>query len=269
MTAFRMAAAALLALVATRAHAFVLGVTEGVTYRATDNQTEARFAPIAEALGKALKQPVTVKVLSSYDALRAALKQQEVDLAFVHPAHVALQAVKSGQYRTLLWTAGFTEYKVYFLCKDAQPIADWAGVVGRSFVMPDPDSITAQMTRAMLREHGVQEAQVKLQTTRYQDAVPFYVENGFAAFGATAAKGVIKDWKDKGGKTCAESRGVPIKQWIASTQLDAATVSSVREALMSMPQSDAGKKALSASGYTGFIAPSNDLEAQLTAWLGL
>lgn len=262
-------AALLLASAATSAQGLVIGVTEGVTYRATDPEIEAKFAPIAEALGKALKQPVTIKVLSTYNASRTAMQAQQVDLVFLHPAHLAFEATKAGRYKTVAWTAGFTEYKVSFLCKDAQPISNWKEFAGKSLVTPDPDSITSVITRAMLREQGLQEGSVKLSTTRYQDAVPFYVQNGFTAYGATASAGVIKAWKGGGGKTCAESRPVPIKQWLASSKLDATTTAQVRETLLELSSSDAGKKALATSGYSAFIAPSAELEKTLTAWLGV
>lgn len=265
---------------AMSAQALVIGVTEGVTYRISVPEIEARFEPIAKVLGTAIKQPVKIRVISSYNGLRDALKQGQVDVAFIHPTHIALEAIKSGGFRSAAWTMGFTEYKVSLLCKEPQqPIQNWVSVTGNSFVTPDPDSITAIMTRAMLKEHGlkptdvklhaIEPNDVKLQTTRYQDAVPFYVENGFATYGATASGSVIKAWKEKGGKTCAESRPVPIKLWITSTKLDAATTSAVREALLSLGQSDAGKRALATSTYAGFLAPSEDMEKSLIAWLGL
>lgn len=250
------------------AHALVIGVTEGVTYRATDNQIEEKFVPIAEALSKSLRQPVTIKVLSSYKSAREALKAQSVDVAFLHPAHLAFEANKAGGYKTLAWTAGFTEYKVSLLCKDVQPITDWKAITGKSLVTPDPDSITAVVTRAMLREQGLAESAVKVTNTRYQDAVPFYVQNGFAAYGATASAGVVKAWKSEGGKTCAESRPVPIKQWLSSTKLDAATTAQLRDALLDLANNDAGRRALATSGYSGFVAPSAETERTLTAWLG-
>jgi phosphonate transport system substrate-binding protein len=268
----RMAArglAALLLTAGTSAHALVIGVSEGVSYEVSDSQIAARFEPIAEVLSKALKQPVTVKVLNSYNGAREALKQQQVDLAFVHPSHVALEAIKGGHYQAFAWTTGYTDYKVSFLCKESQPISNWKTVAGKQLVMPDADSITSVITRAMLREQGLQGTAVKVTNTRFQEAVPFYVQNGFAAYGATAAAGVIKTWKDGGGKVCAESRGVPIKQWLASRKLDAATVSAAREALLGLSQSDAGKRALSTSSYGGFVAPSNDVEASLMTWLGI
>jgi len=264
-----LAGALLLASAASSAQGLVLGVTEGVTYRATDPEIEAKFAPIADALGKALKQPVTIKVLSTYNASRAAMQAQQVDLVFLHPAHLAFEATKSGRYKAVAWTAGYTDYKVSFLCKDAQPISNWKEIAGKSLVTPDPDSITAVITRAMLREQGLQEGTIKLSTTRYQDAVPFYVQNGFTAYGATASAGVIKAWKGSGGKTCAESRAVPIKQWVASSKLDATTTATIRETLLDLSNGDAGKKALAASGYSAFIAPSADLEKTLTSWLGI
>ncbi len=262
-------AAALLLAAGAPAHALVIGVTEGVSYHVTESQIAPRFEPIAEVLSKALKQPVTIKVFITYNGAREALKEQQVDIAFIHPAHVALEAVKSGRYQALAWTSGFTAYKVSLLCKEPQPISDWKGIAGKGLVMPDADSITSVITRAMLREHGLQPATLKLTNTRYQDAVPFYVQNGFAAYGATAASGVIKTWKDGGGNVCAESRAVPIKQWVASRKLDAATASAAREALLGLTQSDAGKRALATSTYTGFVAPSPEAETALMTWLGI
>ncbi|UVH55558.1 phosphate/phosphite/phosphonate ABC transporter substrate-binding protein [Variovorax paradoxus] len=262
--------AGLLLAIGASAHAFVIGVSEGVSYNVSDAQVSARFEPIAEVLSKALKQPVTVKVLNSYNGARDALKQQQVDFAFVHPSHVALAAIKGGQYSAFAWTTGYTDYKVSFLCKEQQPISDWKSVAGKQLVMPDADSITAVITRAMLREQGLQgPTAVKVTNTRFQEAVPFYVQNGFAAYGATAASSVVKTWKDGGGKVCAESRAVPIKQWLASRKLDAATVAAAREALLSLAQTDAGKRALAASSYVGFVAPSADVEASLMSWLGI
>ena len=263
-----LAAAAVLA--ALSSQALTLGVTEGVTYRASDAEIEAKFAPIAKAISVATKQPVKIQIISSYNGLRDALKQGQLDIAFIHPAHVSFEAIKAGTYKSAAWTTGFTEYKVSFLCKEQEPIKNWAAIAGKGLVTPDADSITAIMTRSMLRENKLNSAtDVRLQITRFQDAVPFYVENGFASYGATASGAVIKSWKDKGGKTCAQSRGMPIKHWLVSSKLDAASSTAVRESLLTMDQSEIGKKALTVSGYKGFIASDEATEKTLTGWLGL
>ena len=110
---------------------------------------------------------------------------------------------------------------------------------------------------------------VRLIATRYQDAVPFYIENGFAQVGATAAKAVIKAWTDKGGKVLAQSRGVPIKQFIVSTKLSPDEQARVRDALVTMGQTKPGRDALEITGYKGFIAPDPQIETASIAWLGL
>jgi phosphonate transport system substrate-binding protein len=249
--------------------ALVLGVTEGVTYRTSDAEIEAKFAPIAKALSAATKQPVKIQVISSYSGLRDALKQGQLDIAFIHPAHVSFEAVKTGAYKSAAWTTGFTDYKVSFLCNESQPITAWNALNGKGMVTPDSDSVTAVMTRAMLRENKVDSKTLNLQVTRFQDAVPFFVDNKFASYGATASSAVIKSWKDKGGKTCAQSRSMPIKHWLVSSKLDAASSAAVRESLLTLDQTELGKKALAASGYKGFIATDDDTEKALTGWLGL
>jgi phosphonate transport system substrate-binding protein len=251
------------------AHALVLGVTEGVTYHATDTEIEAKFTPIAKAISLATKQPVKIQIISSYNGLRDALKQGQLDIAFIHPTHVALEAIKAGSYKSAAWTNGFTDYKVSLLCNEVEPIKAWATVNGKAMVTPDSDSITAVMTRAMLRENKVDAKTVNLQVTRFQDAVPFYVENKFASYGATASGAVIKTWKEKGGKTCAQTRGIPIKHWLVSSKLDTASSTAIRETLLNMDQNEIGKKALAVSGYKGFVVSDEDTEKTLTSWLGI
>ncbi|TMH34886.1 MAG: phosphate/phosphite/phosphonate ABC transporter substrate-binding protein [Betaproteobacteria bacterium] len=211
-------------------------------------------------------------VVSAYNDLREGLERQEYDLSFIHPAHVALAAIKSGKYRSVAWTTGYTDYSVMLLApKEQQPsVATLADLRGRTIVSPDPDSITAWMLRAMLKEQKLKPGDdLKIITTRYQDAVPFYVQHGFATVGATAAKSVAKEWTDKGGKVVLTSRPLPIKQWIVSSKLPAEEVERIREVLLGVAQSDAGKHALSVLGYKGFVATDHDDELKAIAWLGL
>lgn len=261
--------AAVAALAAITSQALMLGVTEGVTYRASDAEIEAKFAPIAKAISTATKQPVKILVISSYNDLREALKQGQLDIAFIHPAHVSLEAIKAGGYKSAAWTSGFTDYKVSLLCKEARPITAWSVVNGKGMVTPDADSVTAVMTRALLRENNVDTKTVNVQVTRFQDAVPFFVENKFASYGATASDAVIKNWTEKGGKTCAQSRGLPIKHWLVSSKLDTGSTAAVRESLLTMDQTEFGKRALTVSGYKGFTATDDATEKVLIAWLGL
>ena len=249
---------------------FVLSITEGITYYQTNKEIQARFAPLADQISKAIKRPVRMVIVSAYAEAREGLEKQEFDLAFIHPAQVALGAIKSGKYKSIAWTTGYTDYSVMLLANKDQPFTKLEDLRGRTIVSPDPDSITAWMLRSMLRDQKLKPGEdVKIITTRYQEAVPFYVQNGFAQAGATAAKAVAKDWTDKGGKIVLTSRPVPIKQWIVSNKVSAEEVEKIRGVLLGAAQSDAGKQALGTLGYKGFVASSHDDELKAIAWLGL
>jgi ABC-type phosphate/phosphonate transport system substrate-binding protein len=268
---FAAVAAAVLIAAATPARAtdFVFAVTEGVTYQATPKEIREKFEPIAELIAKALRRPVRVVLVPAYNDARAGMAKQEFDLAFVHPAHVSMAEIKAGRYQSVAWTSGFTEYTVSILATAEEPFKDASDLRNRVLVTPDPDSITAVMVRAMLRSSKVGPNDLKVITTRYQDAVPFYIENGFANLGATAANSVVKQWTDKGGKVVLRSKSVPIKQFIVSSKVPAEDRERIRETLLTLAQSDPGRKALAASGYKGFVAPARDVEVASIDWLGL
>lgn len=265
------------------AQELVFAVTEGVTYQQTPKEVRDKFAPIADAIAKGTGRKVRIVLVPSYDDVRAGLAKQEYDVAFVHPAQVSLTEIKAGRYKAAAWTTGFTEYTVAFLMNPDQPLKSLDDLKGRTVVTPDPDSITTAMVRAVMRVADLpvvtapptaattaqDPTKVRLIATRYQDAVPFYIENGFAQVGATAAKAVIKAWTDKGGKVLAQSRAVPIKQFIVSTKLSPEEQARVRDALVTMAHTKPGRDALEITGYKGFIAPDPQIETASIAWLGL
>ena len=269
--------------VAAQERELVFAVTEGVTYQATPKEVRDKFTPIADVIAKATGRRVRTVLVPAYDDLRAGLAKQEYDIAFVHPAHLSFTEIKAGRYKAAAWTSGFTEYTVAFLMNPDQPLKSLDDLKGHTVVTPDPDSITTAMVRAVLRVADLpvvtapptaattaqDPTKVRLIATRYQDAVPFYIENGFAQVGATAARAVIKAWTDKGGKVLAQSRAVPIKQFIVSTKLPPEEQTRVRETLVNMANTKPGRDALELTGYKGFVAPDPQIELASITWLGL
>ncbi len=255
----------------------VFAVTEGVTYQATPKEIREKFAPLADVIAKATGRRVRTVLVPAYNDARAGLATQEFDVAYLHPAHVPMAEIKAGRYKAIAWTQGFTEYTASVLIPGNTPLKSMQDLNGRTLVTPDPDSITAVMVRAMFRgeklaataDREVRPDAVRVITTRYQDAVPFYIENGFAQAGVTAANSVVKSWTDKGGKVLVKSRPVPIKQIIVSTKLPAEEQQKIREALLTLRDSKPGRDALEAVGYKGFVAPNPEFESSTIAWLGL
>ena len=177
----------------------------------------------------------------------------------------------------MAWTTGYTEYTASMLMNPGQPYKSIADLKGRTVVTPDPDSITAWMVRAMFRTEKVETTNardpspttVRVITTRYQDAVPFYLENNFAQVAVTAANSVVKGWTEKGGKVLLKSRPVPIKQFIVSTARPAAEQQRIRDALIGLREAKGGSVALETVGYKGFVPPNHEVENAVIAWLGL
>ena len=247
----------------------VFAVNEGVTYRVPNEEIRARYAAIAADLSKLLKQPVQVEPVADYPSLRKGLADKAYDLALVHPAHLSIEAIKKSDYKLLAVTKGFQDYKASFLVSADSPLKSLAELKGRKLGAPDEDSITSWMVRATLRDANVEPAQIRITYTRYQDAVPFFVENRLTDSGATAANALVKAWQGKGGKILAQSKSVPIKHILASPNLSAADVEKVRDYLVGLDGSDEGKKKLEPTKYSGFERYDEARMLEIGAWLGL
>jgi len=246
-----------------------LAVNEGVTYYVTPREIREKYRDLADLIGKTLKTTVRVVPVDQYPVLRKGLDEQQYDLAIVHPAHHSLLSIRARKYRLVVLTKGYTDYKARFFTRKDAAIRRPADIRGKRIAIPDPDSITAVITRATLRDLGIDSAKEEIRTTRYQDAVPFFVENGFSDVGVTGSSAVAKNWQDKGGAVLLESKPVPIKHVIASTKMSEKDVQKVRELMLGLDKSNAGRKILEKIGYKGYERGDERQLAILTEWLGI
>ena len=269
LTLRRCGVALLLTAVSTLSHALVFAVNEGVTYRVPNEEIRAKYAGIAADLAKLLRQPVTIEPIAGYPALRQGLADKAYDLAMVHPAHLSIMAMKNSGYRLVAVTKGFQDYRANFLVKADSPLKSLADLKGRRIGAPDEDSITAWMMRATLRDALGDAGKVGYVYTRYQEAVPFFVENNLTPSGVTAANAVVKEWLAHGGKVMARSRPVPIKHIIASPSMSNEVVALVRDYLLTLDSSEDGRKKLAATKWQGFAAYDQAELMAIGTWLGL
>lgn len=257
------------AMASTAANALVFAVNEGVTYRVPNDEIRAKYATLAADLGKILRQPVAVEPVADYPTLRKGLASREYDLAFVHPAHLSILAIRDSGYRLLAVTKGYQNYTANFLVSADSTAKTLTDLKDSAVGSPDEDSITAWMVRATLRDAFAGPPPLKFVYTRYQDAVPFFVDNGLTKSGATAASGVVKAWLAKGGRVLAKSKPVPIKYMIAGPSLSAEQVQKVREYLIGLDATEEGRKKLESTKYEGFAAYSEADVLAIGKWLGL
>ena len=261
--------AVLLLAAAPWAHALVFAVNEGVSYRVPLEEIRGRYAAIAADLSKLLKQPVTIEPVGDYPSLRKGLAAKTYDLAMVHPAHLSIQAIRDSGYHLVAVTKGFQKYTASFLVRADSPLKSLADLKGLKLGAPDEDSITAWMTRATLRDAKVDPKGMAITYTRYQDAVPFFVENNLTQAGATASNALVKAWKEKGGRALGQSPPVPIKHIIASPTLAADQVATVRDYLLALDTTEDGRKKLAPIKYNGFERFDDAALLKIGSWLGI
>lgn len=251
------------------AQGLVFAVNEGVTYRVSDDEIRARYVGIATDLGKILGQPVRVEPIAQYPVLRKGLTDKAYDLALVHPAHISIIAMKSSGYQLVAVTKGFQEYRASFLVRGDTTLKQLSDLRGRKLGAPDEDSITAWMVRATMRDVLGDPKAVAMTYTRYQDAVPFMVQQTFTQAAATASNSVVKKWEEGGGKVLGRSKAVPIKHVLAGPGINAAQLEKLRAYFIALDSTEDGRKKLEAIKVPGY-APfdTNELLA-LGTWLGL
>src|SRR5689334_1311265 len=246
----------------------VFGINEGVTYRISASEVRERFREIADDLSKLLKRPVRIEYMDEYVQMGKDLEAGRYDLAYVHPAHYAIRAIDKAHYRLVALTKGYTEYRASFLVRGDSNYGSLADPRIQQIGMPDADSITAWIVRATLRDAlGPKAKALRLRYTRYQDAVPFMVDYGFAEVGATAASAVIKEYTDKGGKVLLKSKPVPIKELIASPNLPAQDLAHVQQYFLSLEMTEEGQRRLAKLGYKGFATFDERQLVELGRWL--
>ncbi|WP_427914586.1 phosphate/phosphite/phosphonate ABC transporter substrate-binding protein [Ramlibacter sp. MMS24-I3-19] len=245
----------------------VVAINEGVTYGASSVPFAERFREVSDDLQKLLKRPVKFVSVGDYRQLSAGLAEHQYDIAWVHPAHHAIRAMTTQGYRLVALTKGYTEYRVSFLVPSGSTLKSLADLKTARVGAPDEDSITSVIARATLNEANGQLPAMSY--VKYQDAVPFMVENGLAAAGVSASSAVVRTWKEKGGKVLASSRPVPIKQLIASPSLSAAQLADVRRYFSELDRTEAGKRRLEAFGVAGFEEFDQARVTGMGKWLGV
>jgi len=253
---------------ASSAQDWVLAVNEGVTYQDGSPITE-RYKPLVDLLEKELKHTIKVQAVDRYSNFEAGLDAERYDLVFIHPAHIGLRAAKSGKYIGLASAKDYTDYRARVFVKKDSAIKTLADLRDKKVGVPSLESITTVMFTANLNELGFRDPASRFSATRYQDAVPFMVENGFVEAGVTGSGAVAKDWVAKGGRVIGETKPVPIKQFLVSRKLSAEQRDKVQNLMLKLSETEAGKNALKGINMKGFVTWDNAVMTEATKRLGL
>jgi phosphonate transport system substrate-binding protein len=250
------------------AQELVLAINEGVTYQ-DGGPTSERYKPFLDLLSKELKRPVKVQKVDKYADFEKGLALSKYDLVFIHPAHVGLKAVRSDAYVGLATAKGFTDYRARIMVKKDSPLNSMEDLRGKKIGVPSIESITTTMFIANLRALKFAEPEKSFTATRYQDAVPFMIENNFVEAGVTGSGAVAKAWVAKGGRVIAETKPVPIKQFLVSKKLSEADRVKIQSLILNLSENEPGKVILSKINITGFVPWNNEAMNEAAVRLGL
>jgi ABC-type phosphate/phosphonate transport system substrate-binding protein len=253
---------------AANAQELVLAINEGVTYQDGGPAGE-RYKPLLQLLSKELKQNVKLVTVDKYSVFAKGLAEGKYDLVFIHPAHIGLQAVKHDGYVGLASAKGYTDYRARVMVAKTSPLKSLDDLRGKKIGVPAVESITTTMFTAELRGRGFHNPENVYTATRYQDAVPFMIENGFVDAGVTGSGTVAKKWEAKGGRILAELKPIPIKQFLASGKMNETDREKVKNLLLNMSENDAGRAALAKIGMTGFVPWNAELMNEAATRLGI
>lgn len=252
----------------TCASAFVLAVNEGATYRVTDAEIQQKYKPVADDLGKLLGQKVTIVTVTDYKVMAEGLSAGRYDLAYIHPAHVALRGLAVDGYKLVALTRGFTDYRAHFLVRSDSQARTAADFKGKKMGIPASDSITSVLTRTTLHDSFRETPDgVSYVTTRYQDAIPFMVEHGLVDVGVTGSDAVAKAWTDTGGKVAFSSKSVPVKLMLASKSVPAAELPVLQNYFVSLDSTEKGRRTLESIDKKGFVPFDSAALAAVNSWI--
>jgi phosphonate transport system substrate-binding protein len=199
----------------------VFAVNEPVSYGAYNAESSDRYAAMMSELSRKQSAAFKMEKVPNYADLDAGLKAGRYDLALVHPSHVAMAALQTGQYRLVAVSRAHINYKAYFLTRSDSTVKTLTQLTGRSLLMPDENSVTSWLARATLAEALPAGSRPTVRSVRFQDAVRMAVENKMADVGVTASPSEVKEWQAAGHSVLATSRSAPVKIVLVHKRLEA------------------------------------------------
>jgi len=257
----------LLALLASPAHAgnVLLGIAEGVAEQSNFGEMQDKYQPLADYLGRVLKEKVVLESSQNIKSAILNLKKGRYDLMFCRPSNVAARGIRDDNYQLVGMAKG--NFTADFIVRKDNAFKKNEDILGHTLAMPGKNSLMALVGLATIRDMGGKPDPKKIHFTHYQEAVNFMVQNKFADVGIVAPQ-QSKAWEKSGGVTLFKSRQLPFWSIIASPKISKADVTRLQKALIEMENSDEGKKILAKITVKGWVAGNPKDYVDMLNWIG-
>jgi len=246
----------------------IFAVSEGSSGGIDAAEALLKYQPLVDVIEQTLNAEVSMVLARDFGKLEESMQKQTYDLVMARPSDYPARGIRDYKY-TLVTTARPDGMCTFIVRKDS-PLKKIEDAKGGRISLPETTSYMAKFCRAELRDRGIDAArEPKLQYVREQDVVGYSVENNIADIGGVASySGVARNWEKKGGRILHISIKQPYFPLIAGPRIPAADVARLKEALVQLDSSEAGKKVLTGIGIQGFSAGDDKRLLDLLKWLG-
>ncbi|MBI5752701.1 MAG: PhnD/SsuA/transferrin family substrate-binding protein [Hydrogenophilales bacterium] len=249
-----------------RAANVLFGIAEGVAEQASFGEMQDKYQPLADYLGRVLKNKVTLESSQNIPSAMANLQKGRFDLMFCRPSNVSGKAIRDNKYQLVAMAKG--DFAASFIARKDHAFKKPEDVLSKIIALPEESSLMAKAGLATLRDMGGKPKPEQLRYTRYQEAVNFMLEMKFADVGIVAPA-QAKAWEKKGGVIFFKSKKLPYWSIIASPKMSKGDVEKMQKALIEMESSDEGKKILAKIGVKGWVPGKAQEYVEMLSWLGM
>ena len=245
----------------------ILGISEGTSGGTDHARVMLKYGGLAKSLSSALKSEVNVVFVREFAQLEDGMKTGRLDLAMARPSDFPARGLRDYGYQYVA-TAKPDGQCLIVVPKDS-PIQSLGEIKGQKIAMPEKVSYMSKFCTAELRRNGIDVDKEAVTYVREQEAVTFYITNGFAKVGALASySGAARKWAKEGGQILHKSVPQPYFPPIAKKDFTKAEIAAMQKALTDLPASPDGEAVLKSIGIASFDTTSEPKLRQLLDWLG-
>lgn len=241
----------------------LFGINEGTAGQKGVGEIQQKYSALADFLSKTLQKPVKLESSQNLKSSTVNLNKGRYALFFSKPANVSAKAMRDQKYQLVAMAKG--EFTVKFIVNADSPLKKPEDIRDKRIAMAK-GTFMERAGMADLRDRNLTPGTDRIQAAKFQDAIEFIVEKGFADVGMVSPV-VAKNWVGKGGRVLFESRKMPFWSLIASPEMSKDDVMKIQAALIHLENTEDGVKLLEKLGVKGFVPGNQQDYIDLQSWL--
>lgn len=245
------------------ADSLLFGINEGTAGQKDYAEIQGKYKTLADLFSKTINKPVKLESSQNLKSSSSNLAKGRYALFFSKPANVTAKAMRDQKYQLVAMAKG--EFTVKFIVNAHSPLKKPEDIKGKRISMAK-GTFMEKAGMAELRDRNLTPAPGQIQAAKFQDAIEFIVEKGFADVGMVSPV-VARNWVAKGGEVLFESRKMPFWSLVAAPDMSKDDVMKIQTALINLENSEDGKKLLEILGVKGFVPGNQQDYLDLQNWL--